>query len=74
MPDEIDLASEQEQMWLSKAIANAVHGAPRLAPKGQCYFCEATFDKASPDASKKLFCDADCASDHERETRLKNRR
>lgn len=75
MPDEIDLASEQSERWLAQALANqAANGSARLTPKGSCHYCETDFDKKDPDFEKKLFCDKDCAADHEEEQRLKNRR
>ena len=69
MPDEIDLANDQAERWLNQAIA-ARAGAPKLAPKGSCHFCEAEFDANDP----RLFCDSDCATDHEREQKAKARR
>ncbi len=73
MADEIDLANEQAERWLSQALAARSNG-PKLQPRGSCHYCESEFDTLEPDASKKLFCDADCAADYEREQRLKARR
>lgn len=73
MADEADLANEQADRWLERALSAATSG-PRLAPKGSCYFCDEPFDAASPDAAKRLFCDADCSADYEREKRLRQLR
>lgn len=74
MPDEIDLANEQAERWLSQALANANTQKSKLTPKGQCHYCYADFDKADPDFARKLFCDSDCAHEHAEEERLKARR
>jgi hypothetical protein len=74
MADEIDLANEQAERWLAKALAAASQNTSKMPPKGSCYYCEAEFDSSDPDASRKLFCDGECAKDYETEQRLKNRR
>lgn len=73
MADEIDQANEQAERWLHQALASRTT-APKLVPKGKCFYCDAEFDKNDPDFSKKLFCDIDCSSDYTEEQRLKNRR
>ncbi|MDO8417787.1 MAG: hypothetical protein Q7S87_16425 [Agitococcus sp.] len=80
MADEADLGNEQAARFLQEAILNrAVED--KLTPRGNCYFCECTFDKTHPsykaeDAtfSQKLFCDVDCSSDYEKEKRIRSRR
>jgi hypothetical protein len=73
MADEIDQANEQAERWLNQALASRSAG-PKLAPRGNCHYCETVFDKSEPDFDKKLFCDKDCAHDYEEEQRLRNRR
>lgn len=67
MADEIDMANEMADLHLKTALAN-VRAQPKLPPKGECYYCESKVE------GEKLYCDADCASDHEKEQRLRNRR
>lgn len=74
MADEIDQANDQAERWLNQALASTRNTAPKLSPRGSCHYCEAEFDPKDPDFSRKLFCDNDCAHDHEQEQRLKNRR
>lgn len=74
MADEIDIANEQSERWLNQALANIGKGTPRLAPRGTCYYCDTAFDVADPASARKLFCDSDCAKDHEEEQRLLKRR
>lgn len=74
MADEADLANDQADRWLGRALANAAASGPRLAPKGSCYYCEHDFDTSNPAEAKKLFCDSECSSEYEREERLKKLR
>jgi len=73
LADEADLANDQADRWLGRALANAAARGPRLAPKGECHYCAHPFD-AGPLAAQKLFCDSDCAADYDREQRLKKLR
>jgi hypothetical protein len=68
------MANDLAGRWLDRALAGAAEVGPRLAPKGECYYCGESFKVADPLESKKLYCDADCASAHDRENRLKNLR
>lgn len=74
MADEADLANDQADRWLDQALAQAANNTSRLAPKGKCHYCEHEFDPADPLTERKLFCDADCSSDFEKEQRLKKLR
>lgn len=74
MADEADLANEQADRWLARALATATAQGTRLAPKGECHYCEAPFNMKDPQEAKKLYCDSDCAADHEKEERLKKLR
>jgi hypothetical protein len=67
MADEIDMANELAELALTHALRN-IAAAPRLPPKGFCYYCDAPVEGA------QLFCDKDCANDHEKEQKIKNRR
>ena len=71
MPDEIDLANEQADRWLQQSLAATRTAGRTLQPRGNCHYCEAVFPA---EESQKLFCDSDCAKDHETEQRLRNRR
>lgn len=74
MADEIDLANEQSERWLNQAIANMGKNSVKLAPRGTCYYCEASFEPTDEEKHLKLFCDSDCSKDYETEQRLRNRR
>ena len=74
MADEIDMANEQSERWLKQALSATAKTGPKLAPMGRCHHCNEPFTKTDELADKKLFCDADCASDYERENKLRNRR
>lgn len=37
-------------------------GRRELEPQGKCHFCAEVFEEGDP----RLFCDGDCATDHER--------
>lgn len=58
--DPIDKASQIEEETRQRAIANARANTHKLTSKGSCYNCE------EPLAGQKLYCDADCATDHEK--------
>lgn len=58
MSDEADIASEAIELRLEAAI-EACRRAPRLPPKGSCWFCD------EPLPPPKKFCDADCCADYE---------
>ena len=71
MPDEIDLANEQADRWLQQSLAATRATSRELQPRGTCHYCEAEFGVAE---TQKLFCDLDCAKDHEAERKMRNRR
>lgn len=58
MSDIIDDANEQAELALAISLRAR---KPILAPTGCCYNCEADLP-----ADRPLYCDADCARDHER--------
>jgi hypothetical protein len=65
MADDADLANEQAQRWLqARLAATTQRKTGTLAPTGFCHYCGDEFLAANPDAAKKLFCDASCASDY----------
>lgn len=74
MADEIDMANEQSERWLRQALNASASKSPRLPAQGRCHFCGEQFDKKDELADRKLFCDADCASDYEREQQRKANR
>lgn len=61
MTDEFDRASALELAEREAAIERARRAAAPLPFTGRCYFC------AEPVSEPARFCDADCATDHERE-------
>ncbi|GIZ50518.1 hypothetical protein [Noviherbaspirillum aridicola] len=60
MTDEADIAGEMIELRMQAAI-EACSRAPRLPPKGSCWFC----DEPLPPLQK--FCDRDCSQDYELE-------
>lgn len=64
--DPSDRASIEEERELARRISMSKVALQRRAiePKGKCYFCDEPFEggKENP----RLFCDSDCAADHER--------
>lgn len=60
MSDEADIAAEMDELRRQMAIA-ACSRAPRLLPKGSCWFCD------EPLPPPRKFCDSDCSSDYELE-------
>lgn len=77
MADEVDLANDLAEHALQAALRQARTGN-KLPPKGSCYFCDAELPMEANEqgvlVNKRLFCDADCAQDWEREQRAKTRR
>lgn len=65
MADIIDDANEQAELALAFSLRAR---KPTLAPTGCCYNCDAELAIDRP-----LFCDGDCARDHERRTSAKAR-
>lgn len=61
MADPADIASQYEEMARASAINQARKRTDRRGPVGLCHFC------GEPVQGAKLFCDADCQSDDERE-------
>ena len=68
MSDEIDMANDLAELALNIALRNMSTAVRKLEPKGACYYCEG---KVTP---LQLYCDSDCASDHEKEQKIKARR
>jgi len=73
MADEIDRANEQSERWLKQALSATAQAGPRLEPQGRCHFCSEPFSGKDALAAKKLFCDADCAADYDKEKKLRQR-
>lgn len=67
MADEIDMANEMADLHLKNALLN-VRAQPKLPPKGVCYYCDSKVNE------QQLYCNKDCADDHEKELRIRNRR
>jgi hypothetical protein len=59
MADEIDMANEQAQMILDRALAYR-KPVPSIHPVGQCHWCEEDLE------GLKLFCGSDCATRYNR--------
>ena len=87
MADEVDDANMLMEQHLAIAVMNAsLNAGPKLLPRGNCHYCETKFEahsvnKEGQDVDEnnipieaKLFCDKDCADDHAKEERLRNRR
>lgn len=64
MPDEADIANDQAERWLHQSLASRPR-SEGLQPRGSCHYCETAFPKGTADADKKLFCDSECAKEHE---------
>lgn len=62
MADPADIAAKLQQMHNDLAAAKRRPG-PDIRPNGHCHYCGE--DILAP----KLYCDSDCADDHDRETR-----
>ena len=69
MADVTDIADERYGAQHERNIEEIRKAAQRreLDPKGRCHFCERDFGPAD----LRVFCDADCATDHERLKRNK---
>lgn len=65
--DVFDLASELEAKQRDAAIqkARATSAAARTKARGSCLNCDEPF----PEGSASLYCDSDCAHDHQRRTK-----
>jgi hypothetical protein len=64
MANEGDLAAANEQFHLEVSLAQQQNrGAAGLKKKGICHYC------SGPVKPEQLFCDEDCAEDHEYERR-----
>lgn len=69
MADEVDLAFEAQERHLSMAIAAQRRaGGCRLKPMGSCHWCG-----NDQDLGVRLFCDAECSRDWEREDSLRRK-
>ena len=66
MSDIIDEASATEALYLADALARQQKSATRLQHTGKCHWCEADIDTG-------IFCDADCAADHEYEQKIRSK-
>lgn len=73
MPDEIDQANEQAELFLQEARANRKPSSG-LTACGCCHYCEHVFDEDEPFADQKLFCNSDCSRRYENEKRLRGMR
>lgn len=62
MADEIDKANEHIEMELALLVRRR---RATIHPVGFCYYCETRLREGL------LFCDTDCATDYEREQRIK---
>lgn len=60
--DEVDRAEMREAIAREEALS---HRYPVLKPCGCCHWCQ------SPTKASSLFCDKDCASDWERDDRMR---
>lgn len=68
--DEFDRASEAEQIDRDLCIAQARRYGGALLPVGACHYCDSLL------RADKLFCDAECRDEWEREriARIRNGR
>lgn len=62
MSDILDNTDEVETRLLQLRIQAAQNYSSTLKPIGKCHWCEELFSKETP----KLFCDSECAIDHEK--------
>ncbi|MFW9605063.1 MAG: hypothetical protein ACMV0I_00610 [Pseudomonas sp.] len=65
MPDELDRASDYEEAHRAFCVQNAIKQIDK--PNGRCQFCSEPVD------GERLYCDIDCAADHEREKAARRR-
>lgn len=66
MSDHADLSDARIEQAVTEGVRK-VRAAARMQSCGRCYFCE----EQVPDA--RLFCDADCRDDYEREEAARRR-
>lgn len=64
MADVIDIANDLAEMERNQAIRDARRATTWLHYVGRCWNCDEPLEEG-------LFCDADCASDHELRSRMK---
>ena len=62
MTDVIDATDDVENRLLNLRIQAAQNYKSDLRPTGKCHWCDEPF----VDSPNKLFCDSECALDHER--------
>lgn len=65
--DVIDEAQATEGLFLAVALRNARAAGEGLKPVGRCYYCDGFL------VAGRLFCDADCRDDWQRERAAKQR-
>ena len=65
MADEVDIATANQEVIMQSLIANRKE-PNKLQPKGFCHYCGTKTENP-----KQLYCDAECASDHHRELKIK---
>ena len=65
MADDLDRASEREQIDREQAIAAARAPSPGFVINGACHWCG--------DMTDKVFCSVGCRDDHQREIDAKKR-
>lgn len=65
--DVVDRASQEEENVLAIQIRLATKVEHKLVPNGKCFYCDEEVQ------SPKLFCNAFCSEDHEKEVKLKKR-
>lgn len=70
MADEADRASEYAQTKLDAAIA-APRKAHRPEPQGMCLSHRCGEEFTNPEDAQRLFCNAACAQDYERQRTAK---
>lgn len=66
--DDLDRASEREQIDRDYAISEALRAAPSMPPQGICYNCESIVPPGA------RFCDKDCRDDHDTRKNAERRR
>jgi hypothetical protein len=67
--EDLDIAAEREQMERDYLVAQIRrHPGSGLIACGECHFC------AEPVSSNRLFCNSECAEDHEHESNRRAKR
>ena len=68
--NEADQAQKADETGRDLSIQAIREAATRreMPPKGGCYFCARPF----PKGDQRIFCDGDCAADHEQERRMRH--